>query len=139
MSAAESLRDLRRSADSAGYLFINPPTSTTAAARDRAAKALANVGRLSRLPRLAILDVERVESAARAADVAAYYLSALAWTSSDPLDRDVILSPAFDLSAAACRARAALNPADPKLAAAAALAAAVAAAALAAARRAARC
>jgi len=138
-SPREALADLAASANSAGCLFINPPTSTPCKARDRAAYAVGILARTSRLPRHPCLDVERLADAAVAADRASTLVAGLAWSSSCPDDRVVILAVAADLARAADAARLALAPDDVALADAHAHAVAAHAVALADARRVARC
>lgn len=115
MSLADALAALRGSAGSAGCIFINPPASTSAKARDQAARALGVLHRQARLPRLACLDRERLADAAVAADRAADAVAALAWSSTCDDDRVVLLAPAYDLARSAAAARLALAPADAAL------------------------
>jgi hypothetical protein len=139
MSADQVLADLRKASGSAGCLFINPPTSTPTSARERAANAITDLHRAARRPRAAIIDRERALAATIVADRAALAVHALAWSSSCPDDRVVILAVSADLALAAAKARADLAPDRADLATRAATLAALADAALAAARRAARC
>lgn len=135
MSLRDALADVQRAGDSAGYIFLNPPTSTPVKARDRAAVALVAVARASRLPRHPALDRDRVADAAVAADRAANAVACLAWSSSDDADRVVLLAPSLDLARAASGARLALAPDDVALALAHAHAVAAHAVAVADARR----
>lgn len=140
MSAArDALAAIRASAASAGWIWLNPPTSTPQATRDRALDALCVVLKRARLPRHPALDVERVADAADAADRASAWLTTLADASTCPTDRAVILAPAIDLARAAAAARAALAPDDVALADAATRSAAAYALAARAARAVARC
>lgn len=140
MSAAiQALAEIRAAGASAACLFINPPTSTPRATRDRVGAALAVLDRAARPPRHPCLDRERLADAANAADRASAWIATLANASACPLDRAVILAPALDLARAADAARAALAPDDVALADAANRSAAAHALALAAARLAARC
>jgi hypothetical protein len=110
MKAADVFADLRRASASAGCIFINPPTSTPADARERAANALNALDRAARLPRHPALDVEKIARAADVADRAADAVEALARSSTCPLDRVVIFAPAAELRARAANARLAIDP-----------------------------
>jgi len=139
VSHRRALADLRAHGASACWIFLNPPTSTPPATRERTLEALAALDRRARPPRSrdAAVEAERVLAAVEAAERAAAWIHVLAASSSCALDRDVLLAPAYDLARVAAVERAALAPLDAALAAVAAEAAAAYALAAVAARRAA--
>ena len=124
MSADEILRGLAREANSAGVLWINPPTSCAADALEAAREAVATLGKAARPPRRATrLDArERARRAAIQGKAAAAALARAAWTSDDPDDHVVIQGVAAAVAAEAAAALAALAPDDVDAAAAATLA-----------------
>ena len=73
MSHRRALADLRANGASACWIFLNPPTSTPPATRERTLEALAALDRRARPPRSrdAAVEAERVLAAVEAAERAA--------------------------------------------------------------------